>query len=204
MAAEPDFELDWQAYRYLTADMSDADWRAFEAGLADDDDCQRALVEGVRLTAALLQRAPAGLVAADLADASAEQSPQPIARSVLRSRFATIAVTLLCLLALAGELRHLTGPREVITWEIAGSPWITAPLSQTESLLTLWAELDESVDEGDKSGEDTTIDEADRESTLRVPGWMLVALQAEQDDLKITPSDSRPGVLEDLETRDRL
>jgi hypothetical protein len=142
-------EIDWQAFLYVSGEMSPAEAETFEDQLAHDQEAREAVAAAVKLVGRLAASRPAetrALAALPVAD----RTTRKVAAA------ATIAASLLVCWSL---VRHSPGPanpsgedaRQLISyWSAAWSP-------------------------GDNGSADSIAD--DEESEVGVPSWMLAAVE---------------------------
>src|SRR5215469_1893648 len=121
MTDNPDREIDWQAFLYVSGEMSPAEIEAFEDQLAHDQEAREALAAAAVLVGKLATARPAAPDALRVAP-TAQRSTRRVAAA------ATIAASLLVCWLL---VRHSPGPaspsgeeaRELISfWSEAWSP----------------------------------------------------------------------------------
>jgi hypothetical protein len=150
MADKQDREVDWQAFLYVSGDMTSADAEAFEDRLATDQEAREAVAAAVELLDRLAASRPTST-----RDLPALPAPDRSARRVAAA--ATIAASLL------------------VFWSLARSPQGPASPSGEEArqLISFWSEA---WSPGENGAADATADDEDSEVT--VPSWMLAAVES--------------------------
>jgi ferric-dicitrate binding protein FerR (iron transport regulator) len=145
-----DHDRHWQAFLYVSGEMSPAEAEEFEAQLADDQTAREAVADAVQLLATM---------AASVTPAATEITATP--QSIPQSRHFAALVTVAALVLVCLSLIHLRQSGR--------------DNSPARELVSLWAEsqslTDDSVEaDGASNGED---------EDLTVPGWMLAAVETD-------------------------
>lgn len=149
MADKQDREIDWQAFLYVSGDMTSADAEAFEDRLATDQEAREGVAAAVELLDRLAASRPTstdGLPALPTPDRSARRF----------AAAATIAASLL------------------VCWSLGRNPQGPARPSGEEArqLISFWSEA---WSPGENGAADAAADDEDSEVT--VPSWMLAAVE---------------------------
>ncbi len=147
---EPDREIDWQAFLYLSQEMSPAEIEAFEDLLAHDQEAREALAAAAVLVGKLAIARPAAPETLRVAP-TAKRGTRRVAAA------ATIAASLLVCWLL---VRNAPGP---------ASP----SGDEARELISYWSEA---WSPGENDSADPTAD--DEESEVTVPSWMLAAVES--------------------------
>ena len=147
-----DHDRNWQAFLYVSGEMSPAAAEEFELQLADDQSAREAVADAVQLLATM---------AAGVKPAAADPIAMPQSISPARNFAALVTVAALVLVCLS-----------VIHLRQSGRD--NAPARE---LVSLWAEsrslTDDSVEaDGASNGGD---------EDLTVPGWMLAAVETDTE-----------------------
>jgi hypothetical protein len=150
MTDNPDREIDWQAFLYVSGEMSPAEIEAFEDQLAHDQEAREALAAAAVLVGKLAIARPAAPETLRVAP-TAERSTRRVAAA------ATIAASLLVCWSL---VRH--------------SPDHASPSGEeARELISFWSEA---WSPGENDSADATAD--DEEAEVAVPSWMLAAVES--------------------------
>jgi hypothetical protein len=164
-------QLDWEAFRYITEEMTSVEIEAFEQRLATDQAAREAVAEAVELTQAI---------------ASCEHDSVSVAT---RERTPTRAARLAWMTL--GALACLMLITAVQTWKPNGNAPIDPPSAASNQLAELWSKArDESQEDDWQAGwftesEDTTsLDSAkEHEDVTAAPSWMLAAVSSQTVDM---------------------
>lgn len=143
-----DTDLDWQAFLYVSGEMSADESQAFEMRLADDQAAREAVAAAVEIATAV-SNASAVCVAA---------APVPDRR---RRNLAAVAAALAVCASCAFWLARSADERQRV--DGAGLP----------DLLALWIDPETDWRDDDEDGTVAADDDADE---LAVPDWMLAAV----------------------------
>jgi hypothetical protein len=150
MSGDPQHDLEWHAFLYVSGEMSRVEAEAFEGRLAEDQQAREAVAQAVELLTKLTAEANS---VREIASASG----WPFRGPTIFAAMATAAALVLVCFSLARR------PQFGFDTEPAGA------------LVSMWADSDESVDQGEADG----FEEAD---DLAVPGWMLAAVESRPND----------------------
>lgn len=152
-------DLEWQAFRYVSEEMSSGEREAFEALLAESLDACEALARVTQL--ALASRT----VLADQNSRPALRSSRPAARRWSAAVIAAAALALLLALLLLPATNDRPNPGN---------------LAQAATVLSHWndAETAELDDESD-GGDETSVSEFGESGLPQIPGWMVAAVSIE-------------------------
>ena len=156
MSYEPQHDLDWQAFLYVSGEMIDADLQAFEGRLAEDQSAREAVAQAVELLSKMTAGANSG-------NAIAIANVQPVGGRTIFAAIATAAALVLVCFSLTRR-----------------------PLSEFDSepvreLVSLWsgsADLSEDWSETDLS----PVAASEEADDLAIPGWMLAAVEPSPDN----------------------
>ncbi len=150
MTDKRDREIDWQAFLYVSGEMSPAEIEAFEDRLATEQEAREAVAAAVELIGKLAASHPTSTRGRPVSP-----TPNRGARSVAAA--ATIAASLLVGWSL---VRHAQDPARPSGEE-------------ARELISFWSEA---WSPGENGAADATVDDEDSEST--VPSWMLAAVES--------------------------
>ena len=150
LADDRDRDIDWQAFLYVSGDMSPADAETFEDRLATDQEAREAVAAAVELI---------GILAASRTTSTRSLPVVPIRDRGTRrvAAAATIAAALL------------------ICWSLVRTPPGPAAPSGEEArqLISFWSEAWSPSENGSA---DATAD--DEDSDIAVPSWILAAVES--------------------------
>lgn len=155
----PQSELEWQAFLYVSNEMSAEEAVAFENRLAEEQAAREAVVAAVELTARVAATKPV-----------AQPIPARQAQSLRQTRMRAFMVALVLLVAASAAI--LLGPWGAGDGKNGSNSVVSGDgSSQARSLLELWNKPDGATDEllGDN-------DDSIAGDDLTVPGWMFTAL----------------------------
>ena len=149
MADKHDREIDWQAFLYLSGEMSPAEAKTFEDQLAHDQEAREAVAAAVELVGSLAATRPAEARALPVV---------PVSDRTTR-RFAAAATVAASLLICWSLVRHSPGPAR--------------PSGEdARQLISYWSEA---WSPGENGSADSVADDDDSE--MNVPSWMLAAVE---------------------------
>lgn len=176
----PDSADCWLALRYLTGDLDDADWSAFEERLAHDSALQATLAETVKLATGLSQIAPLSRQLPSSVAGRQQRSP----RRLVRFGPVGLAAAAVCLMAFGLLVQSPTsGPDGLASVDRSGVS-MTVAAADVPAVVAMWSALAaEEITTGDpmasvemRAQGDVAVDEID------VPSWLLLAVREETDE----------------------
>lgn len=166
-------DLAWTAFLYVAGELPEDDRQAFEQLLAEDTAAQDAVVEAVRLSETIIAAEDQHIIAFPVTKREAS-------RSNWKSWVPAAAAAVLLIVGLkVANQEGLVGPQ-------ANS--VIAANSKSTAIYELWSHPDDGLlanEVGSESfeGLDESSDgELSDETSLEVPGWMLVAVANEAND----------------------
>ena len=183
-------DLAWQAFRYISDEMSSAERDQFEELLAVDQRAREEVAQAVELSQAVALAQDAVVLPSPWATVSSWQ--------IWSSRVRWMLVGTAACLLVVGVIKLMQPSDDMLA---------TRPSAATQSLAAAWvdsqhlaedadlASLDVSEQESaaDDDVEDlTAIDDAIAADELAVPGWLLAAVSGE----RVTAPEAVPGALE--------
>lgn len=180
MNEEPQLDLDWQAFRYISDEMSEAEMDQFEALLGEQQAAREAVADAVELWCALGRLRPA-----------AERAPQRANRRWMQPAAWLIPIAAACLLVAFFAYQSVRQAPHVPGFEPAeldslARAWTSNALSSADEPTA------ERSDESDLDLSETfTAFELDEEfaaftaeddvTTLSPPQWMMAAVRTDLD-----------------------
>ncbi|MEZ6130126.1 MAG: hypothetical protein R3C59_15685 [Planctomycetaceae bacterium] len=158
----------WHAFRYVAAELSDAEAESFEQQLLNDAELCEAVIEVTRLTSAvasgssLLPVKPVTLVASTppVALPSANGSPSRVGRTV------AVVAALCCCVIFVTRTSSVSNPEPSDVIAVDGHSFD----SDAELLVSVWAAGELHEDDMETDGTDLLNHDLD------VPEWLLTAL----------------------------
>jgi hypothetical protein len=166
------------AQRYLSGDLDEVEWAAFEERIAVDADLQAALVEMVKLSTGIsqVQRRPT----ANRLEGQTSPAP-PVAAARFRQALLTAAVLSVGALGLLLRLALPVSDQLAQTDNDAAERFVAA--ADVPSVVALWSSLGTETFSEDESFSplDEFPREVDRDDEIHVPHWLLVAVREESN-----------------------
>lgn len=179
LSQPPEPDLDWQAFLYLSGEMSPAEIAAFERLLETDQTAREAVAAAVHLV---------GTVAGTPIPETVPVAALPRISSRKRGLIAlaaSAAVVLVALSVIGPGGRQSRDDNLAATTRPVHLPDLNAvPISE---MLALWNQADRSdhrwPDDEDSDDESPSFTGDEEAEELTVPGWLLAAVASEPDDL---------------------
>lgn len=181
-------ELDWQAFRYISGEMTPDEAAAFEDRLSEDQPARDAVCAAVGLSQTILA-AETLAVRADLA-AAPMPACQAQAKWSLKARWFALGAAACWFLVIAIGAWRLPDAPQSVSAELAQA-W-----SDQMGTIELPAETEATAQESFEVQSIETDEPLDPVLAAEVPGWMVEAVHS----LQIGDVEGRdPGVLEERE-----
>lgn len=169
MPSDPNRDLDWLAFRYISGEMTAEEADAFECRLADDQGAREAVAQAVALTAAVSLAAPS------------TREVLPLRRRRLVSTWVIVAASAACLALLAWPLFRSDAQRRL-------TPAVAESDARSPEIALTWSDLRQSGEAGASASADglAFLDEDAAETDTiasndinvvddAVPHWLLEA-----------------------------
>lgn len=179
MSQHPERDLDWQAFLYLSGEMSAAEIAAFERLLESDQAAREAVASAVHLVGAVAEAPIAEKLPAAFVPRSSSRTRAFVALA------ASAAMVFVALSLIEPGSQRAREENLAATTRPVHLPDLNAvPISE---LGALWNQADRSEqgwpddEDGDDESPSFTMDEEAGE--LTVPGWLLAAVASEPDSL---------------------
>jgi hypothetical protein len=163
-------DLDWQAFLYLSGEMSPSEAAAFECLLAEDQEAREAVASGAGLMGAVTA-----------ASGSVAEPPAPLpAQTAGRHLPKLVAATAIAALLFVGASLFLARHGASPTQELSDDRLPDLNAVELRDFLAHWDDSARSIwNGGDEEDEEVErVAPGDESDALDVPGWMLAAVES--------------------------